>query len=74
MYICVYIYIYIYIHIHICWLAWPCAKQVFVLQTPVWYDITWVECEETVCLHDRNLYTTANKCLQCLVKIMYTVF
>ena len=25
-------------------------------------------------LHDRNLYTTTNKCLQCLIKLMYTVF
>ena len=25
-------------------------------------------------LHDSNLYTTTNKCLQCLVEIMYTVF
>ena len=25
-------------------------------------------------LHDRNLYTTTNKCLQCLIKMMYTVF
>ena len=25
-------------------------------------------------VHDRNLYTTTNKCLQCLIKIMYTVF
>ena len=25
-------------------------------------------------LRDKNLYTTTNKCLQCLFKIMYTVF
>ena len=25
-------------------------------------------------LHDRHVYTTTNKCLQCLIKIMYTVF
>ena len=25
-------------------------------------------------LHDRHLYTATNKCLQCLIKIMYTVF
>ena len=25
-------------------------------------------------IHDRNLYTTTNTCLQCLIKIMYTVF
>ena len=25
-------------------------------------------------LRDNNLYTTTNKCLQCLLKIMYTVF
>ena len=25
-------------------------------------------------LRDKDLYTTTNKCLQCLIKIMYTVF
>ena len=25
-------------------------------------------------LHDRNLYAAAKKCLQCLIKIMYTAF
>ena len=25
-------------------------------------------------LHDRNSYTTTNKCLQCLIQLMYTVF
>ena len=25
-------------------------------------------------IHDRNLYTTTNTCLQCLMQIMYTVF
>ena len=25
-------------------------------------------------LHDKQLYTTTNKCLQCLLRIMYTVF
>ena len=25
-------------------------------------------------LHDRHLYTTTSKCLQCLMKLMYTIF
>ena len=25
-------------------------------------------------LRDKDLYTTTNKCLQCLIKLMYTVF
>ena len=25
-------------------------------------------------LRDKDLYTTTNKCLQCLIQIMYTVF
>ena len=25
-------------------------------------------------LRDKDLYTTTNKCLQCLIKTMYTVF
>ena len=25
-------------------------------------------------IRDKNLYTTTNKCLQCLLDIMYTVF
>ena len=29
---------------------------------------------EKLLLRDRNLYTTTNKCLQCLFKLMYAVF
>ena len=28
----------------------------------------------TETMRDKDLYTTTNKCLQCLIKIMYTVF
>ena len=28
----------------------------------------------STCVRDIHLYTTTNKCLQCLINIMYTVF
>ena len=31
-------------------------------------------CPPASLLHDNDLYSTTNKCLQCLLKIMYTVF
>ena len=31
-------------------------------------------CSRMTCLRDKDLYTTTNKCLQCLIKITYTVF
>ena len=30
--------------------------------------------QDQALVRDRHLYTTTNKCLQCLIKIMYTVF
>ena len=64
--ISVYIYIYMCIYIYVYNLYLPIvARLVVVLAAP---DIAAPD------LHDRNVYTTTNQCLQCLLKIMYPVF
>ena len=57
--ICVCIYIYIYIYTQI-----HVGEGVNDLHHTV----------ALISLRDKDLYTTTNKCLQCLIKIMYTVF
>ena len=54
---CMYIYIYTYKHISLLGRGGEAA----------------VEAEVGVLLRDRKLYTTTNKSLQCLAKMMYTV-
>ena len=78
IYACVYIYTYIYIYVYTYTLSYniilpdddaDAAGQRGALleppprRIPLPYNI-----------RDRNLYTTTNKCLQRLLKIMYTVF
>ena len=70
VYIYIYIYIYTHIHIHTGESTWPRApwtrrRSRGCPRSPPTRDVKK--------LHDRKLYTTTNKCLQCLINIMYTV-
>ena len=67
MYIHIYVYIYIYIYKYIR----PEHGQSPYLDSG--HRRVWPKQNLNV-IHDRNLYSTTNKCLQCLIKIMYTVF
>ena len=63
MYMCIYIYIYTYVCVYVECLA------IYILEgrpavTPF----------RSPLVRDNHLYTTTNKCLQCLLKIKYTVF
>ena len=65
-----YIYIYIYIYIY----SMSCKRKCHYLEE---HPHHWVGIKVSVVavsLRDKDLYTTTNKCLQCLIKIMYTVF
>ena len=66
--ICVYIYMYIFVYVYI---------YVYIytyMYTYVWVLFSSRRGEVESDLHDRNLYTTTNECLQCLTTSMYTVF
>ena len=62
MYVCMYVYIYIYMCIHI---------YIYIC---ICMGLQAAGLVERHLAHDKDLYTTTNKCLQCLIKTMYTVF
>ena len=76
--ICIYIYIYIFIHINISYLSLSIYIYIYVHTVLDSLQLALAEAApdvpDEVLLRDKNLYTTTNKCLQALLKIMYTVF
>ena len=89
MYVCMYVCIcicmcvYIYIYIYICILStvgrWNAEIHVVSVQTCCCDGGSSLLATKTLDsskhkVHDRNVYTTANKCLQCLIKLTYCVF
>ena len=83
MYVCVYVhvYIYIYIHIHI-------YIYIYIFVADADGAVPALEGDsredhvalavaagkvDLGVLRDKDLYTTTNKCLQCLIKLMYTI-
>ena len=76
IYIYIYIYRYYYDLLYYTILYYtikdPSFDKYIITQMP---DIMGKDfCLSVGVIHDRNLYTTTNKCLQCLIQIMYTVF
>ena len=71
---CIYIYIYVYIEREGCIYIYI---YIYIMVPPPgasrrpW---TRLALRRRSHLRDKNVYTTTNKCLQCLIKIMYTVF
>ena len=82
MYTYIYINIYVYrcihthvnIYIYICMCANTCYACTYAAQVPVVWSSPAAGGRSLAQINDRSLYTTTNKCLQCLIKIMYTVF
>ena len=80
MYMYIYIYIHIYTYTHIISLSLSIYIYIYIYVHRVLDSLQLALAEaapdvpDEVLLRDKNLYTTTNKCLQALLKIMYTVF